>query len=171
MSAIDNTDERAGLVGLARRLITWWALAGGFLLMAIVVMSTVSVTGGATIGRTFPGDFELVQMGVAISVFAFLPYAQLTGANVTADIFTSGLPPRGVAVLTILATVGAIIFMAVMTRQTWLGMFDYIKYPETTAILSIPIWYAFVPIIISLVLLLLAQVITLFDAATTVRKG
>jgi hypothetical protein len=40
------------------------------------------------------------------------------------------------------------------------GLLDYQLYLETTTILQVPIWYAFVPSIFSLLLLLLAALIT-----------
>ena len=61
-------------------------------------MNAISVTGSAVFGRPFPGDFELTEMGVAVAAFSFLPYCQLTGANVTADIFTSGASRAWIAI-------------------------------------------------------------------------
>ncbi|MBZ0217009.1 MAG: hypothetical protein K8F25_10685, partial [Fimbriimonadaceae bacterium] len=49
------------------------------------------------------------------------------------------------------------------------GLVDYQKYRETTAILQIPLWYGFVPILISLALLVVAALVTLIDAAREIR--
>ena len=61
----------------------------GTSLVAVVGVNLVSVIGAATIGKAFPGDFEMTEMGVAIAAFSFLPYCQIAGLNVTADIFTA----------------------------------------------------------------------------------
>ena len=45
--------------------------------------------------------------------------------------------------------------------RMWLGMWDYIDYPEYTQVLAIPIWTAYPPILVSLFLLLVAAIITL----------
>ena len=58
-------------------------------MLLVVAMHTWSVIGNQ-FGMPFPGDFEMTEIGIANAAFAFLPYCQLTGANVTADIFTSG---------------------------------------------------------------------------------
>src|SRR3546814_14086731 len=75
---------RAGLVRPARAAITAWALLGGLVLVAVVLINVLSVIGGV-VWRPFPGDFEMTEIGIAVAAFAFLPYCQLTGANVLSD--------------------------------------------------------------------------------------
>ena len=43
------------------------------------------------------------------------------------------------------------------------GYLDYREFPEFTAIMEIPIWYAYVPILASLLLLIVACVLTIVD--------
>ena len=155
---------RAGPLGLARRIIEGWALLGGALLLAIVLMNTWSVVSLSALGFPVPGDFEMVQMGVAIAAFSFLPYCQLTGANVTADIFTSRASPRWVALFTLLAAVVAAIFSVILIWRMSDGLASYLEYEEVTTILNIPVWIAFPPILVSLALLIVASVITMVQA-------
>jgi TRAP-type C4-dicarboxylate transport system permease small subunit len=103
-------------------------------------------------------------MWTAVSVFMFLPYCQLTGANVTADIFTSGAGPRTVALLSLLSAVIALAFSVLLLWRMYLGFLDYRKYVETTTILHVPIWWAYIPSLVSLVLLTLASLISVRDA-------
>ncbi|HMB46863.1 MAG TPA: TRAP transporter small permease [Afifellaceae bacterium] len=162
---------RAKSIGFARKLVEWWALAGGVLLIAVVLMTTWSVFSGAVFGTPFPGDFELTEIGVAVAAFAFLPYCQITGSNVSADIFTSRAGPRVIAALTLLAALIAMAFSLLLLWRMWAGMIDYQKYLETTAILQIPLWTAFVPILCSLALLCLASVVTLVEATEKLAQG
>ena len=90
---MSGTHQRRSRARLAESAITIWALLGGVVLVAVVLMNTYSVIGN-NFGAPFPGDFEMTEMGVCIAAFAFLPYCQLTGSNVTADIFTSRTGPR-----------------------------------------------------------------------------
>jgi len=156
--------------GLARRIITAWALFGGLVLVGVVAVNAYSIIAGATINKPFPGDFELTEMGAAIAAFCFLPYCQLTGANVSADIFTYKAGPRAVAVMSLIAAVAALLFSMLLIWRMGHGLSDYIEYSEITGILSIPIWWAFIPVLISLVLLFFASVITLFEAASNVSR-
>jgi TRAP-type C4-dicarboxylate transport system permease small subunit len=167
----DRRDEAEGLISLARRVIELWALLGGAVLFGIAVMSTWSATSGFIFRRPLSGDFELVEMFVAISVFMFLPYCQLTGANVTADIFTARAGARTVALLELLSAVLALAFSLLLTWRMYLGLLDYQQYVETTTILRIPIWYAYVPALISLVLLTAASLISLRDAVVQWRRS
>ena len=104
-----------------------------------------------------------MQHFVAVAVFCFLPYCQLTGANVSVDIFTENVSERAKAAMVAFSSLFAIVFSAVMLRQMSLGFVSYIQYPETTATLHIPLWTAFPPALLSLALLFVAAVITLIQ--------
>ena len=156
---------------LAQRLIEGWALLGGTLLVAVALMSTWSVISLSVLGFPVPGDFEMVEIGVAIAAFSFLPYCQLKGANVTADIFTAGASPRWVALFGLLAGMVAALFSALLLWRMSDGMLSYLRYEERTTILGIPLWIAFPPILASLALLILAAVLTLHGAIADLRSG
>ena len=127
-------------------------------------MTTWSAATGFAFGKPLPGDFELTEILVAVAAFAFLPYCQLTDANVTADLFTARAGRRAVAAFALCAALLAVGISAVLAWRTWAGLIDYRQFVETTAILKIPIWTAYVPAVASLVLLVLACLITLKDA-------
>ncbi|MEO9529665.1 TRAP transporter small permease [Roseibium sp.] len=159
-----------GLTGAASRLITAWALLGGILLLAVIAVNMISIV-GSVFGKPFPGDFELTEMGVAVAVFAFLPYCQLVGANVSADIFTSGASRRTIAVFTMFASLVALGFAGLLIWRMYFGMLNQKDYDYTTTILQIPHWMAFVPILVSLALLALAAFVTLLRDVSVLSKG
>jgi len=169
MTAPTN-DMRAGLARSARFIIEAWALFGGVLLCALVLMNVYSVLSAALTGKPFPGDFEMTEVGIAVAVFAFLPYCQLTDANVTADIFTSGASARTVAILKVAASVVALCFSAILVWRMSAGMLDQLAYGYTTTILQFPHWIAFIPILLSLALLAVASLMTAADAARDARR-
>ncbi len=154
--------------GAFGRLVTWWALAGCGLL-AVVVLINVWAVVGPWIGLPFAGDFELTEMGVAVAVFTFLPYCQLTGQNVTADIFTANAGRRTIAVLSAAGSLVALLFAALLLWRMWFGLLDQKAYDYATTILQVPIWWAYVPILVSLVMLLVAAVETLRHELAEVR--
>ena len=153
-----------GPKGFLRRIVEFWALLGGLVLFAIALMTAWSATSGWLFGKPLPGDVEMVEMLTAVSVFMFLPYCQLTGANVTADLFTANAGPRTVALLTLVGAVVALGFSLLLLWRMYEGLLDYRQYVETTTILRIPIWYAYVPALVSLALLAAA-------AAASVRAA
>jgi len=159
----DAADAGWASSGLARRVIEGWALLGGLLLLGIALMSTWSAASGFILHKPLQGDFELVEMLVAVAVFMFLPYCQLTDANVTADIFTARATARTVKRLRLLSAFIAFGFGVLLLWRMYGGLLDYRQYVETTTILRIPIWYAYVPVLMSLALLLLACLISIRD--------
>lgn len=160
----------SGIAGAASRLITGWALLGGILLLMVVAVNMVSII-GSMFGKPFPGDFELTEMGVAVAVFCFLPYCQLVGANVSADIFTSHASKRLIAFFTLLGSLTALGFAVLLIWRMCFGMLDQKEYDYTTTILQIPHWIAFIPILVSLALLALAAIVTLMRDAEALSKG
>jgi len=160
-----------GASRLLHRFIEYWALAGGIVLLGVALMTAWSAGTGWVLGRPLPGDFELTEIFVAVAIFAFLPYCQLTDANVTADLFTARAGPRTLAALGVLAALLALGIAILLTWRTWAGLIDYRKYVETTAILKIPIWTAYVPALVSLGLLVLACVLSLLESGRALRRG
>lgn len=165
-----SATPRAGLSSLARNAITGWALFGGIVLALVVLINVISVIGGV-VWKPFPGDFEMTEVGVAVAAFAFLPYCQMVGANVTADIFTSGASERALGFFSLLASIVALGFSLLLLSRMYYGMLDQKAYNYTTAILQFPHWIAFVPILISLALLAIASVITLSESVNKIRKA
>lgn len=130
-----------------------FALGGGAVLLAVMAVTVASVIGRGLFGRPIPGDFELVEIGCAVTVFAFLPYCQITHGNVVVDLFTRGL---GVRPRAWLDRLHALILAAIAALFTWrlaLGGVELRSAGETSMILGVPIWWGFAPIVASSALL------------------
>lgn len=169
MARVSHTDSN-GFTVAVHRIVRLWALLGGAVLLAVVAINMFSVV-GSIFGAPFPGDFELTEMGIAIAAFAFLPYCQAVGANVTADIFTAAASPRWIAFLTLTGALVALAFSLILIWRMYFGMLDRKTYDYMTAILQIPQWIAFLPILISLALLALACIATIIEEANIVKNG
>jgi TRAP-type C4-dicarboxylate transport system permease small subunit len=163
--------DRTRAARLVERAATLWALAGGVLLLAVVAVNTWSVVSRALGGRPFAGAFELTEVGVAVAVFAFLPYCQLVGANVTADIFTARASRRTVAAFALFASLVALGVALLLAQRMYLGLLDQRAFGYATTILNLRIWWAFVPIVGSLALLALAALVTLVEAARETARA
>jgi TRAP-type C4-dicarboxylate transport system permease small subunit len=149
-----------------RRIAAWWALGGGLLIAFVVAANTWSVVSDKLFATPLPGVYEIAQVGVGVAMFMFLPYCQITGANVTADIFTAGLSRRWQAVLTALGCALATAFAGLLLWRMYYGLIDFQIYRETTAIYQFPHWIAFIPILISLALLVVSAAVNFFEAAS-----
>jgi TRAP-type C4-dicarboxylate transport system permease small subunit len=163
--------ERAGLVGLARHIIELWALAGGLLLLAIVLANAYSLAADILFKQPLRGDFELVTVGVAVAAFAFLPYCQITGANVTADIFTQRAGPRTVAALGLFSAIIALAISVLLLWRMSAGLISLREYSETTEVMGFVIWHAYVPIVVSLALLAVACMISVYESVRGMKSA
>lgn len=138
----------------------WFALGGGIVLAALTVMAVVSIGGRWLTRKPISGDFELVQLGCAIAVSCFLPHCQMRRGHVIVDFFTHGAGPR---TKVFLDGIGALLLAACAALLGWrlfLGGMDYRATSEGTMILGVPIWWTFVPMVPSFVLLALAGLYT-----------
>jgi TRAP-type C4-dicarboxylate transport system permease small subunit len=128
--------------GLAKLM----ALAGGVILTALAVMSVVSIVGRAfsRVGLgPVPGDFELIEAGCAVAVFAFLPWCQFRQGHVTVDLLGSYLPTSLWASLAVIGNVAMSIIALIVGWQLWLGFLDKLENHETSMILQMPIWWGY----------------------------
>ena len=126
------------LFGLCRA----FALAGGFVLVAMMLMSLASIFGRAVLNKPLPGDYELVQLGCAIAVAAFLPFCQMRGGHVLVDFFTAN---SRASVRATLDTLGALLLGVAATVFTWrlaAGALSLRVANDQTTILEIPTWWA-----------------------------
>lgn len=132
------------LSSIVHALARWLAIAGGLVLVAITVMTVVSI-----VGRTFiwaglgpvPGDFELVEAGTGFAVFAFLPWCQLNRGHATVDLFTNYLSAGANRVIDLLSEIILGLVTLLIAWRLWVGMFEKRDYGETTFILQFPIWW------------------------------
>lgn len=179
MSADEANREGAGAPPpprAATRIAEWlaviirgWALFGGFVIAALAVMTAASAVSNLLFQRPFAADYELVKNFVGVAIFMFLPYCQLTGANVTVDIFTEGMSEGKKAAMALFSSLFAVAFSLLLLRQMSLGFLSYMRYPEVTPVLQLPLWTAFPPILVSLFLLFIAALLTALDGWRVTR--
>lgn len=164
------------------------ALLGGLVLVALVVITCVSVLGrsGNTIGHMpgfealvqpladlfkqlgpVRGDFELVEAGVAFAIFSFLPWCQMVQGHATVDLFTSYLPDRFQRFLVLLWEWLLALVLVVVTWRLIVGTMDKAGNGETTFLLQFPVWWAFAAC--SLVAVV-ASVVAIYVAVVRIRE-
>jgi len=125
------------------RLAQALAIGGGLVLTALTLMSLYSVAMRNLAGAPIQGDFELVQLGCAVSVAAFLPFTQLRGANIFVDFFTARASDRTKARLDGLGSLLVGLALALIAWRTGIGAADALRNQETTMIMGLPTWWGY----------------------------
>ena len=172
---------------LATRAARFMAICGGLVLALLIVIICISVVGRSLngllhgwIGTVLPavsawllqlgvgpinGDFELVEAGVAFSIFTFLPLCQISGGHASVDIFTSKLPSGLNRGLQMMIDIVFAIALIVMAYQLYKGMLSKQSYGDTTFLLQFPIWWAYAACLVGAVM---AAVISVYVAGVRV---
>ena len=172
---------------LATRAARFMAICGGLVLVLLIMIICISVVGRSLngllhgwIGTVLPavsawllqlgvgpinGDFELVEAGVAFSIFAFLPLCQISGGHASIDIFTSKLPSGLNRGLQMMIDIVFAIALIVMAYQLYKGMLSKQSYGDTTFLLQFPIWWAYAACLVGAVM---AAVISVYVAGVRV---
>jgi TRAP-type C4-dicarboxylate transport system permease small subunit len=145
------------------------ALVGGAILFGLTLLTVTSVIGRAMFSAPVPGDFELVEIGMAVAIFAFLPYCQIVRGNVIVDLFTAKASPRTRALLD---GAGNLLYTAIAALLTWrvaLGGLEIRSYHETTMVLRVPAWWGYVPAVVCLAFLTLVCAYTAWGSLRECR--
>lgn len=141
------------LPGWLAALCRLFAALGGITLLAMMLMTVISVTKRTLLGAPIPGDFELVEIGSAIAIFCFLPWCQSTGGNVLVDFFTQKTGPR---TNHLLEAFGDLLYLLIAALLLWRmvhGGMEMRQYGEQSMVLRIPAWWSFVVILPAMALL------------------
>lgn len=134
------------MMSMIHRLARLSALMGGILLMLLVLMVVVSVVGRSLSGfglGPVPGDYELVEMGVGMAIFFFMPWCYLQGAHATVDLLYAHMSRKLQRLIRLLSDGLMLAIWLLLTWRLWAGLLDKYSNQETTFILQMPVWWGF----------------------------
>lgn len=147
------------------------AIAGGLVLFSLIAMVCLSILGkfSADLAHAMieyipaasewvlalgvgpvRGDFELVELGMAVTVCLFLPLCQLMGGHARVDLFTQNIP---VPILRIIQALVEILVTAVLVVIVWKlleGLEAKHRAGTRTTLLQIPLWWAYLASLLGL---------------------
>ncbi|EEB85397.1 TRAP transporter small permease [Roseobacter sp. GAI101] len=167
------------------------AIIGGLVLVALILMTTVSIF-GRTINKVLHstffqenmaglsqslidmgvgeinGNYELLEAGIAFAIFSFLPICQFYGAHASVDVFTSFLPAKANRWIAAFWEIVLAMVIILIIWRLFEGMQRYIGNGETTLFLQFPVWWAygasFIAGIISCIVAVYCAVIRVIEA-------
>lgn len=155
------------------KLAVGWALLGGVLLIAIVLVTATNV-GAFTLDRFaglfgaavsgLPGYEDFVRLAISAAVPMFFPYCQFKRGHVAVDIFVNHLSPRarrGLDRFSLLAIAAMALFL---TYWLILGMNETYADGALSRVLGWPEWPFYLPGITSLALWALVAFMQFLEA-------
>ncbi len=122
------------------RLCDVSAAIGAIVLIALALMTTVSVIGRAFFAHPILGDVELVQLGCAIVVASFLPYTQFRKANIIVDFFTTKASATTQRYMDAFGLLLYTLMMALITWRVAVGGIDIHEAEERSMLMDLPLW-------------------------------
>jgi TRAP-type C4-dicarboxylate transport system permease small subunit len=119
------------------------ALFGGTVLVGLALMVCASIALRATGFSPIQGDFELLQVGLAVAVGGFLPWCHLKGSNIYIDFVTARASTRTQLRLEAFAGVLVAIMMALVSWRAGAGALAAKASGEVTMIRGFPLWISY----------------------------
>jgi TRAP-type C4-dicarboxylate transport system permease small subunit len=125
------------------RLAKFCAIVAGVLLTLITLSTCLNIIGRETIGRTAPGDFELVGVAAGAAIALFMPWCQFTKNNIIVDFFTAKCSDATNAKLDRFGALLMALIFAVLTWRTTLGGLNSWNTHTTTMMMGFPEWIVY----------------------------
>lgn len=121
MEGADKTERPRGPFGSLLRLM---ALAGGWVMVALMIYTVTDVTLRYVFNRPFRGSLEVTEFSMALIVFLGIAYCGWVGSHVAVDIFERPLEnPKLRFIPVVLTFISALLFAAI----AWLTAADAIS--------------------------------------------
>lgn len=111
-----------------------------FMQSALPALSSAALSWGV---GPIEGDFELVEAGMAFTIFAFLPLCQMHGAHASVDIFTQKLSSGITRILRMVIEIVFALVLVLIAVQLFQGLMSKFKTGQTTFLLQFPIWWSY----------------------------
>lgn len=146
---------------LVTRAVEAWAVMGGLVLLAIVLVTTANVSAFTAdkVARLFggnvaglPGYEDFVGLAVSVAALSFFPYCQLRRGHVAVDLFVEKLPRRARRALGLLWLVSAVIAALFLAYWIWFGMLESRADEAVSSVLGWAEWRFYFPGFVSLLL-------------------
>ncbi|MDF3931407.1 TRAP transporter small permease [Pseudomonas citronellolis] len=130
-----------------------FAYLGGALLLALVGMSLVSIVGRKLWSAPITGDMELLEMGAAVAIAAFLPLCEIRNNHIRVEMFSNWMPLAARRALDALAHLLFALVAGVLAWRTALQALEAHANQDSSTLLALPHWIPLALVVPSLALL------------------
>lgn len=145
------------------------AVFGGIVLLIVTAFTVVSVVGRTAFDSPVLGDQEIVEIGVAIALFSFMPYCQMRAANVIVGFFTARVSAAGQGFLdTVMNTIFSVCIVIVTWRLA-VGGVGAFRAEDASMFLRLPQWWGYAAAFIACIFWSLACMYSVFRSLREMR--
>lgn len=125
------------------KLAAAFALLGGACALLVAGMTLWSVISRNLLRQPVPGDVELSQFGIALSIALCLPWCQFRRGNIIVDFFTQRAGERVTGALDRSGALLLAVMLALLAWRSGAGALAVQAAGEQTMILGLPMWWAY----------------------------
>ena len=145
------------------------AVFGGIALLVVTAFTVVSVVGRTAFDSPVLGDQEIVEIGIAVALFSFMPYCQMRAANVIVAFFTARVSPAGQAFLDALMNAIFSVCIVIVTWRLAVGGLGAFKAGDASMFLRLPQWWGYAAAFVACIFWSLACLYSVFRSLREIR--
>ena len=156
-----DTDPQHSMRHWLESAVIWWALAGGVLLLLMILVTVTNVSAfaldrfarlwGASV-PALPGYEDFVRLAISCAALMFLPYCQLERGHVAVDLFVNRMPHLVRRILNVTALILMCALSLFLAYWMILGMIETRGDGAVSRVLGWAEWFFYLPGIVSLLL-------------------
>ena len=131
------------LLAVERLAVVWTrrlALVGGFILLAVSIVTVLDALLRKLLSRPIQGTFEATELLLALIIFSAMAYTGLTDAHAILDLTTNRLPQRAQSVIIGLNGLFCAVVLGVIAYEMGLVAGEYGRTARTTITMRIPVY-------------------------------
>jgi len=132
-----------GSLSLPVRILNGVAIAGGLILLVVMLLVSTTVFFRYVLNQPILGDQELVEMGMPLVVMAAMPWAALKGAHIRVDVLDRAIGERGRFWGDVFARTVSCVVLLLLVQKTSAKALDAHKYNDVTNMIEIPVWITY----------------------------
>jgi len=136
------------MIQIAARVFGYLA---AFFLSAMMLLTVADIVLRSFFGTPIRGMLELIELGLACTVFIALPAVFLRREHLVVDVIDHFARPRLVRFLDRLGALVSLGVLAVMVWQMWPLAQTMVEFGDVTSDLSIPRLYYWIPVLLGVV--------------------
>ena len=153
------------------KLETTMALAGGFVILALMLIAVAQILGRKLLNLPVPGFIDWVEQAMAVFAFLGVAYCHRLGGHIRMDILVSQLKGRALWFAEFTSTLVIFLLILVLTWGSWLHFMRAYSLGDSSIDIALPLWPAKLLVPVAFGVLALRLVVHLISYGKAVISG